>query len=421
MEAVRESENKTWVDALARFDQAAALAGLDDGLIEMLRKPRRTLEVSVPFRLDDGQMETTTGWRVQHSFSRGPGKGGIRFQPTVAVDEVKALAMTMTWKCALLGVPHGGAKGAVRCDPTALSVGELERLTRRYANEIMPIIGPGRDIPAPDLGTGSREMAWIMDTCAASAGNSGWSYVTGKPADVGGIGERRDATGLGVAACARMVVSDQARSKNPTFVIAGYGEAGRASARFLHEKGWSMIGVSDLSGGVTNEEGIDPDRLDALLRDGNELAQCRVGDQLTCDEILQVECDVLIPSSVAGVIHEHNAPLIRASVVVEAANGPVTVKADLILGDAGVQVVPDLVANGGGVVASHIESSRGASAGGADAASGIKNGRISAEVRRAFEESAVFAKEHKVTLRESAIAIAVRRVADAHLVRGLYP
>jgi len=396
------------------------MIGLDPGIEEMLRHPRRTVEVAVPVRLDDGTLHTFTGWRVQHSRTRGPGKGGIRFHPDVSLEEVKAMAMTMTWKCALMEVPHGGAKGAVKCDPAGLSDAELERLTRRYANEIMPLIGPGRDIPAPDLGTGEREMAWFMDTCAASSGDSAWSFVTGKPAGAGGIGERREATGLGVAACAKVAAKGLNLGRPPLFIICGYGEVGRATARFLCAEGWTLVGVSDLSGGIHNSRGIDVDALDTELLTGIELVDSRAGVAVSCDEALALPCDILIPAAVAGEIDAANAADIVAKLVVEAASDPTTAEAEGILGELGVTVIPDMIANGGGVIASHMESFKDASAG-VDATDGMTNSRIRATVVRALEESYLFAIDHDTTLRCSATAIAVRRVAEVHQARGLYP
>lgn len=420
MALIVKTERREWADSVALLDRVAGMIGLDPGLTEMLRHPRRTVEVAVPVRLDDGMMHTYTGWRVQHSLTRGPGKGGIRFHPDVTLDEVKAMAMTMTWKCALMEVPHGGAKGAVRCDPAALSAGELERLTRRYANEIMPVIGPGRDIPAPDLGTGEREMAWIMDTCAASSGNSAWSFVTGKPTGVGGIDERRQATGLGVATSARLTAEGLGIEGSPTFVVSGFGEVGSATARFLCDLGWRLVGVSDLSGGRRDPSGLDLDLLERRLAEGATLEACEVGEAIDRDEVLTLECDLLIPASVAGVINEDNAGRIQAKAVIEAANEPTTPEADAILAYLGVVVVPDLIANGGGVIASHMESSKDASAG-IDAATGITNARIVTTIGRALEASYLCAVDHDTSLRRAAIAIAVQRVADTHLTRGLYP
>lgn len=406
-------------DAVTNFDAAASLIGLDQGLQEMLRHPRRVIEVAIPVRLDDGTIRTFTGWRVQHSLTRGPGKGGIRFHPDVTLDEVKALAMTMTWKCALMEVPHGGAKGAVRCEPAVLSDHELERLTRRYANEILPVIGPDRDIPAPDLGTGEREMAWIMDTCATSSGGFAGSFVTGKSPRVGGVGERRMATGRSVAKAAEIAAAVSDPSRPPRFVVSGFGEVGGNAARFLVEKGWRLVGVGDVDGGVSNPAGIDPDRVIAGLRAGRPPSGSVEGDDLAREEVLELDCDVLIPAAVAGMINAGNADRVAADVIVEGANEPVTAEADGVLAANGVTVVPDLIANGGGVIASYIESLVESSSS-FEVGSGIAN-RIELTIANVLDAAFSLSVDHDTTLRIAAIAIAVKRVAEVHQMRGLYP
>jgi len=408
-----------WDDAVLNFEVAASMIGLDSGLQEMLRHPRRAIEVAVPVRCDDGTIRTFTGWRVQHSLTRGPGKGGIRFHPEANLDEVKALAMTMTWKCALMEVPHGGAKGAVRCDPNELSAGELERLTRRYANEILPVIGPDRDVPAPDLGTGEREMAWIMDTCAASSGGFAGSFVTGKSPRVGGVDERRQATGRGVAAAAGIAAASLELSGAPRFAVVGMGEVGGAAARFLVDRGWRLVGAGDLAGGVVNPEGIDPISVIRGVREGRPLHDCVPGEAMSSAEILELDVDVLIPAAVSGVIHEENADRIRAAVVVEGANEPVTALADRMLEANRVIVVPDLIANGGGVIASYVESLQDSPVK-FDIGTGTAE-RIEATVARALESACALAVDHDTTLRVAAIANAVQRVAEVHQMRGLYP
>lgn len=408
-----------WADAVGNLRRASQLIGLDPGLEEMLSLPRRLVEVAVPVRMDDGSIRTFTGWRVQHSLTRGPGKGGIRYHPDADLDGVKAMAMTMTWKCALMDLPHGGAKGAVRCDPASMSAGELERLTRRYANEIMPVIGPGRDIPAPDLGTGPREMAWIMDTCANSPSwIEGFSYVTGKPVLVGGVGTRAHATGYGVAHCAELASAALDMGEALTFVVAGYGEVGRATAEFLGAKGWRMVGVSDMTGGRQDPAGIDREELNRILDAGVPLAEVGIGEPVSRDAVLEIECEVMVPASVAGVVNGTNADQLKARVLVEAANEPVTAEADVILAERGVSVVPDLIANGGGVIASHAESK---SDRGVTPVPGAIESKIEKSIASALSESTEFAVEHGSSLREAAIAIAVSRVIEAHRVRGLYP
>lgn len=409
-----DSGTEHWRDALENFESAVNLVGLDPAVAEMLRNPRRLVEVSLPVRMDDGQVRVFVGWRVQHSLTRGPGKGGIRFHQDVTLDEVKAMAMTMTWKCALMEVPHGGAKGAVRCDPSAFSLAEIERITRRYANEIMPVIGPDKDIPAPDLGTGEQEMAWIMDTCVAASVSKAGSYVTGKPLGIGGSVERKRATGRGVAAAARASLGS-GTMRRPRFAVAGFGEVGGAAARFLVDQGWDLVAVSDVRGGVVDEDGLDLDALEAGLDSGRDLATVGIGSPVPRDAVLEVECDVLIPASVAGVIDEANASRIAARLVVEGANEPTTAAADRILGDRGVIVIPDLIANGGGVIASYLESV------GAGVPGGGVAGIIESTIERTLDEASMFALDNDTTLREAAIATAVSRVADVHRIRGLYP
>jgi len=410
---------RDWTDAVRNFDLAASIVDLDPGIHEMLRRPRRVVEVAVPVRLDDGSMRTFTGWRVQHSLTRGPGKGGIRFHPDVTLDEVKALAMTMTWKCALMDVPHGGAKGAVRCDPDGLSPAELERLTRRYANEILPVIGPDRDVPAPDLGTGEREMAWIMDTCAATSGGFAASYVTGKSPRVGGVDERRRATGRGVAVAAEIAVATLDLPDAPRFAVCGFGEVGGSAARFLVDRGWRLVGVGDLAGGVADQRGIDPVSMSAGLGADRSPAECCDGEAIGRDEVLEMDCDVLIPAATSGVIDEGNAGRILADVVVEGANEPVTAAADRVLEQNGVTVVPDLIANGGGVIASYVESQLEVAAG-FEVGAGIA-ARIESSIERALRTATRIAEEHGTSLRVAAIAAAAERVAEVHQMRGLYP
>lgn len=379
--------------------------------------------MAVPVRLDNGEIEVFTGWRVQHSFSRGPGKGGIRFHPEVTLEEVKAMAMMMTWKCALLDLPHGGAKGAVRCDPSSMSAGEVERLTRRYANEIMPLIGPDRDIPAPDLGTGAREMAWMLDTYSAATGEAAWSYVTGKPPGVGGFAERGWATGYGVAFSARKAATAQGvRSRPLRVALIGYGEVGRAVAKSLATQEDAMlVAVGDVTGVRIARRGLDIESLDRKIADGAPLAECEVGERGSLEDLLSVECDVLIPAAVAGMIGPKEAEQIQAKVVVEGANGPTTPEADPILHDRGITVVPDLIANGGGVAVSHLEESGGLRTLGSQARSATCAAYIEDKISDALARSNEFASQHNIPIRDAAVAVAVRAVIEAHTMRGLYP
>jgi glutamate dehydrogenase (NAD(P)+) len=410
----------SWDQALANLAGAAGRLGLDDGLHEMLARPRRAMEVAVPIRLDDGVLRTFTGFRVQHSLTRGPAKGGVRYHAAASMAETKALAMWMTWKCALVDIPYGGGKGAIRVAPETLSSTELERLTRRYAHEIMPIIGPGRDILAPDLNTGEREMAWILDTYNSSMGASLGSPVTGRPVLVGGTRARRPATGIGLAHCIALAVRRLGARPPVRVAVAGYGDVGRTAAEELAcSPDFRIVAAGDIAGGRYAPDGLPVDMLADAIAEGGRLCEIGCGDRVECDELLEVPCDVLVPAAVGGVVTARNAARVAASIIVEGANGPTTEDADAILGSRGVAVVPDLVANAGGVLASFAEWSaewRGAPS---DADRTLDDVRRALE--RAFDEVWHTAQETRLSLRDSAMDLAVRRVADAHQVRGLYP
>jgi glutamate dehydrogenase (NAD(P)+) len=410
-----------WRKAWAEYSHAAERIGLDDGMVEMLGHPRRAIEVAVPFRRDDGTLRTVDGYRVQHSLTRGPGKGGLRYHPEVTLNEVKALAMGMTWKCALVDIPYGGAKGGVRVDPRELSAMELERMTRRYASEIMPLIGPGRDILAPDIGTSGREMAWILDTYNTAIGMMSGGAVTGKPVVVGGSSGRRRATGYGVAECVKLAVERFGLQPPVRVAIAGYGEVGRAAAEELSQEGgaFRIVAIGDISGGPHDPGGLDPQETGHYLDGGGTLAELGAGERLTPEEILEVSCDVLIPAAVGGVIHEGNADRIAARMIVEGANAPTTHEADAVLAARGITVVPDILANAGGVVASHLESVQGAQGLAwtpAETYAGVKNRLVAA-----FQATADYADRAGVPLRTAALCLAIDRVATAHRTLGLYP
>ncbi len=414
------SGDGSWQAAVEQLTQAGRTLEIDDGLIEMLRRPRRTLEVAVPVRLDDGSIKTFDGFRVQHSFTRGPAKGGLRYHPDATLEETKALAMVMTWKCALVDVPFGGGKGAVRCDPRDLSIGELERMTRRYANEIMPVIGPEHDVLAPDINTGEREMAWIMDTYATAHGRASGAAVTGKPLIVGGSSERRPATGLGVVECVRLAVRERGLPTPVRVVVAGYGNVGMTAADLLDEDDdFIVVGVSDVYGARYSAEGLDRTALREAVDAGVSVREAETGEPVGRDLLLEMPCDVLIPAAVGGVLHGDNAERIQASVVVEGANYPTTSMADRTLRERGLLIVPDLLANSGGVIASYLEwahSLQGmARAGAGDAEWLIER------IRQSFDEVVAFARRRELSLREAAICLGVQRVADAHVTRGLYP
>ena len=409
-----------WDQALAQLDQAARIMNLDPNVHEVLRNPKRALIVSVPIRMDDGTVRSFTGYRVHHNTSRGPSKGGIRYLPSVTLEEVKALAMWMTWKCAVVGIPYGGAKGGVVVNPKELSERELEALTRRYASEILPLIGPERDIPAPDVGTDEQIMAWIMDTYSMNSGYSVPGVVTGKPLAVGGSAGRRAATGRGVMYVTVATLKHLAMPVDEArVVVQGFGKVGGPVVQLLSEQGCLVVGVSDVGGGVYNPRGLSPVGLASHHAETRTVAGYEGGEPVTNEELLELECDVLIPAALEEVVTEANAERIRARIVVEAANGPTTPEADEILHDRGVHVVPDILANAGGVTVSYFEWVQDLQAyfWTAD--------EVNARLRRVMEESYVsvleLAEERKVTMRQAATILGVQRVAEAHTTRGLFP
>jgi glutamate dehydrogenase (NAD(P)+) len=408
-------------DALDQLREAAALLDLSDGLHQTLATPRRELTVSVPLRRDTGEVVVLTGHRVQHNLTRGPAKGGVRFSPDVTLDEVRALAMWMTWKCALVDVPYGGGKGGVRFDPRACSTAEVERVTRRYTSEISPMIGPNRDIPAPDLGTDEQVMAWMMDTYSTGLGHTALGVVTGKPLSLGGSLGRASATSRGVvhvalsALAGRGIVAERA-----TAAVQGFGKVGRGAARFLAEAGARVVAVSDEHGAVHDAAGLDVPALETHVDQHGSVVGFANGTALTHKEdLLTLDVDLLVPAAVEGVLHEGNAAHVRARVVVEGANGPTTRAADAILEEKGVLVVPDILANAGGVVVSYFEWVQ------ANQAYWWSEDeietRLAERMTRAWIRTLAHAERMQVPLRLAATSLAVKSVADAHLKRGLYP
>jgi glutamate dehydrogenase (NAD(P)+) len=409
-----------WQQALSQLDQAAAIMGLDENVHRVLRHPKRALEVAVPVRMDDGAVTVFTGFRVHHNTSRGPSKGGIRYHPSVTLDEVKALAMWMTWKCAVVGIPYGGAKGGVIVDPKELSSGELERLTRRYASEILPLIGPERDIPAPDVGTDEQVMAWIMDTYSMNQGFSVPGVVTGKPQSVGGSAGRRTATARGVMYVTVATLKHLAMPVDEArVVVQGYGKVGAPVVDFLHAQGCLVVGVADVNGGVYNPRGLSPEDLSLHHEEAGTVAGFEGAEAVPSDEVLELECDVLVPAALEGVITEKNADRVQARVVVEAANGPLTIEADEILAERRVHVVPDILANAGGVTVSYFEWVQDLYA------YFWREDEVNDRLRTVMEDAYVCvldtAKERDVTMRRAATILGVSRVAEAHKTRGLYP
>ena len=409
-----------WDQALAQLDQAAGIMNLDPNVHEVLRSPKRTLIVSVPIRMDDGTVRSFTGYRVHHNTSRGPSKGGIRYHPSVSLEEVKALAMWMTWKCAVVGIPYGGAKGGVVVNPKDLSARELEALTRRYASEILPLIGPERDIPAPDVGTDEQIMAWIMDTYSMNSGYSVPGVVTGKPISVGGSAGRRTATARGVMYVTVATLKQRAMPVDEArVVVQGYGKVGAPAVELLSEQGCVVVGVSDVGGGVYNPRGLSPVGLAAHQAETKTVAGYEGGEPVTNEELLELECDVLIPAALEEVLTADNAERVRARIVVEAANGPTTTEADEIFHQRKVHVVPDILANAGGVTASYFEWVQDLQA------YFWTEDEVNARLRRVIEESYIavleLAEDRKVTMRQAATILGVQRVAEAHSTRGLFP
>jgi glutamate dehydrogenase (NAD(P)+) len=409
-----------WEAALEQFARAADHLSLKRGIREFLASPHRELTVHFPVRMDDGTVRTFVGHRVHHSMVLGPTKGGVRYHPAVTLNEVRALAMLMSWKCAVVGLPYGGAKGGVAVDPAGLSPNELEHLTRRYASEILPMIHPEGDIPAPDVGTNPQVMAWIMDTYSMRRGYSTPSVVTGKPIAIGGSAGRIEATGRGVAITLREAARRYGYPlEGATVVVQGFGNVGSVAAVQIARLGCRLVAVSDVSGGVYNADGLDVGRLVAHVREARTVAGFRGGEAITNQELLELPCDFLVPCALEGQIAEDNAPRIGARVVVEGANGPTTPAADAILADRGVLVVPDIVANAGGVVVSYFEWVQGLQR--FFWQEDEVNANLERIMVRAFGEVAAVADARRVSLRDAALIRAIDRVAQALYLRGIYP
>jgi glutamate dehydrogenase (NAD(P)+) len=406
--------------AVQQFEAAADKINLSEDMREILRQPKRELIVNFPVRLDNGRVRTFTGYRVQHNVNRGPAKGGIRYGPDVTLDEVKALAMWMTWKCAVVGIPYGGAKGGVICEPKHMSPSELERLTRRYATEISIVIGPHSDIPAPDVNTNAQVMGWIMDTYSMHEGYSIPAVVTGKPLSIGGSEGRNDATATGVLFVTRQAAKRLGMPLRGARVsVQGYGNAGSIAARLFHNEGCKIVAVSDTSGGIYNESGLDPAAVLRYKQERGSVAGYPHAQHVKVQEVLEVPCDILIPAATEGVITAANADRVLARIISEAANGPTTPEADEILFNKGVLVIPDILANSGGVTVSYFEWVQ-------DLQSffwGVEEITQKLEVimNRAYAAVADKADQFSCDLRLAANMLAISRVAEATQVRGIYP
>ncbi|MDQ3857472.1 MAG: Glu/Leu/Phe/Val dehydrogenase [Actinomycetota bacterium] len=414
------AEGSPWEMAREQLRRVAALSDMSENMLNILLECKKAVEVSIPVRMDDGSIAVFEGYRVTHNVARGPSKGGIRYHPGVTLEETKALAMWMTWKCALMGLPFGGAKGGVVCDAKTLSIRELEGLTRRYTTEIINQIGPEVDIPAPDVGTSPQVMAWIFDTYSMNKGYSVLGVVTGKPLHVGGSVGREEATGRGAADCIREALSRLGRSVEGTRVaVQGFGNVGYNLAEILQGQGATIVAVSDSSGGVYSPGGLDVRAAGAHKRDNGTLAGLPGADEVTNEELLVLDCDVLAPCALEQVLTAENADDVKARIVCEGANGPTTLEADEILVDRGVVVLPDVVANAGGVVVSYFEWVQGLQE--YFWKEDEVNERLNDIITRAFGETWELHEARSISMREAAYAIGVGRVAEATVTRGLYP
>jgi glutamate dehydrogenase (NAD(P)+) len=414
-----DQEKNPWLAAEARFNNAADKLGLDEGIRKVLGNPTRELTVNIPVQLDDGRIELFTGYRVQHSIARGPGKGGIRYAPDVSLDEVRALASWMTWKCAVVNIPFGGAKGGVICNPAMLSDGELERITRRYTAEIMDIIGPDRDVPAPDVNTNDRVMAWIMDTYAMHVRHATTAVVTGKPMELGGSRGRTEATGRGC-----MIVTLEAlkkfglRPEDARVVIQGFGNVGGMAARLMAARGFRIVSIVEYNGAVYNANGLDIPALLNHKKETGSIVNFEGGENIDKTEALYLECDVLIPAATENVITSANAARLRCRILCEGANGPTTPLADEILSRNNVFVIPDILANAGGVTVSYFEWVQDRQ--GFFWNEDLVNSRLEEIMVGSFNAVTAYGVKHKVDNRTAAYMLALDRVASAMKLRGIY-
>ena len=413
------NEENPFEAMMSRFDRAAQLLDLEPGLYKVLRHAEKEITVSIPVMMDNGEVEVYTGYRVLYNTSRGPAKGGIRFDMNVNIDEVKALAAWMTWKCAVVNIPFGGAKGGVICDPLKMSVGELERLTRRYTAGIISTLGPDSDVPAPDVNTNERVMAWVMDTYSMRVGHTVTAVVTGKPVEMGGSLGRREATGRGV-----MIVTREALRYlgmpllGAAVAVQGFGNVGSVAADLLVKQGCKIVAISDRTGGYYNKGGIDITTAIAWAKQHKSLDGFKGGESITNEELLTLPVDVLVPAALENVITSKNAGKVQAKIIAEGANGPTTAGADSILDEKGVFVVPDILANAGGVTVSYFEWVQ--DRGGYFWSEETVNQRLEEIMTRSFKDVLGLAKQHKVNMRTAAYMLSISRVATVHRLRGIY-
>ncbi|MBA3531709.1 MAG: Glu/Leu/Phe/Val dehydrogenase [Ardenticatenales bacterium] len=409
-----------WHMALEQFNNAVQYLELDPGIIDFIRLPKRELTVNFPVKMDDGSVNVYTGYRVHHNTVRGPTKGGIRYHQDVTLDEVRALAMWMTWKCSLVNIPYGGAKGGIIVDPRLLSMSELENMTRRFTSEISLFIGPDSDIPAPDVGTNPQTMAWLMDTYSMHAGYTVNAVVTGKPVPIGGSLGRADATGVGVMFAARQAMQKLGMPlEGSRVVVQGFGNVGSVSARSMHEIGSRVTAVSDVYGGIYNEDGLDIPALMEHVRKSGKVTDYPKGEEISNADLLTIPCDVLIPAALENQIHQDNVGRIDTKLIVEGANGPTTPEADRMLRERGIVAVPDILANAGGVTVSYFEWVQGLQSFFWSEKEIFE--RLERIMTTAFEDCWSMAERKNVDMRTAASILAIARVAEATELRGIYP
>lgn len=412
-------ETNPFESMMSRFDEAARLINLDPNIYKILRAPSREITVYIPTLMDDGRIEVFTGYRVQHSFARGPAKGGIRYAPDVSLDEVRALAAWMTWKCAVVNVPFGGAKGGIVCDPQSMSTTELERMTRRYTAELLDFFGPEKDVPAPDMNTNEQVMAWIMDTYSMHARHTVTAVVTGKPIEIGGSRGRREATGRGI-----LFVTNEACKKfnmdiaNTRVVVQGSGNVGGIGAQLMQHEGYKIIAISEMKGGLYNPNGLDVDDVLNYLKENKTYEGYKEADYITNAELLEIECDVLVPAATENQITSANADKIKCKIMSEGANGPTTASADQVLYDKGVYVIPDILANAGGVTVSYFEWVQDRM--GFFWREDEVNARLKDTMVDSFWAVDKYAEKHGVNMRIAAYMLAIDRVAYDLKLRGVY-
>ena len=415
--AVREVS--VFGDGIAYFNEAANLLELDSTMRAILTHPTRQIIFSIPFQRDNGEFEVYTGYRVQYSFARGPAKGGIRFHPGVTLDEVTALAFWMTWKCAVVDLPFGGGKGGVTCDPSKLSQGELERITRRYAAELVEVVGPDKDVPAPDVNTNPQTMAWFMDTYSMHMRQSIPGVVTGKPLVIGGSKGRVEATGRGVMICGMDELGNMGiKPQDARIVIQGFGNVGMWAARLFALRGYKVVGISDVTGAYYNQDGIDVDNACELAEKDRNLGAFRGGDKISNAELLVADCDVLVPAALEKVLTAENASQVKAKLIVEGANGPTTPEGDRILNERGITVIPDIMANAGGVTVSYFEWVQDRM--GYYWKLNEVNDRLEDTLLTNFHEMRLIAKRHAIPYRTAAYMMGIDRVVQALKLRGIY-